>query len=226
MNKVLKYYYQHYNEPIYTSKLFHNLHLLGADFPIFPDGASGNSSFLYYLLKYLFIKKPKKILELGVGQSSYINNLYLKKNPHSKCLSVENDEQWFQLLSKRLESRNHFFKHLLLKNQELLFNKKKMNIQFYDLGFLKEKFNLIILDGPFGGLNRFGFIQYLDTIIDKDDFILIIDDTNRKMDQKLADIIEEKLRNDLKFDITSFSIKAMKHQRIILSPTNKYLLTV
>lgn len=51
--KLKRLFHQYYYEPVYASKLYHNLNLLNANIPVFPDGASGNSGLLYNLLKFL-----------------------------------------------------------------------------------------------------------------------------------------------------------------------------
>lgn len=224
--KIKRLFNQYYGEPAYTSKLYHNLSLLDAKFPIFPDGASGNSGLLYTLLKFLWVAKPKNVLELGTGQSSSIMSLYCQRNLKSFCLSVENNEDWFNLLSPQLQSLNHNFKKVSLIEHPTTYNSKHRISNFYNLSSIKRKYNLILLDGPFGGLNRYGFIKYIDAIIDLDNFILIIDDTNRKEESEMADIIEDILITDFKINIYTYSIYASKYQRIILSPKNHYLKTI
>lgn len=226
INKFKKLWYKYYYEPIYIDKLFHNLNLLGANFPIFPDGSSGNAGLLYSILKLLHAVNPKNILELGTGQSSYIFNLYCGKNPNTNCLSIENDLSWHNLLSEKLSIENHEFCHIPLLEHRIELEKTSFQANFYDLSKLDKRFNLILLDGPFGGNNRFGFIKYLESIIDLQDFILIIDDTNRKSELNLARLIEEKLKNELGIDIVSYSVYGSKHQRIVLSPNNSFLLTI
>lgn len=153
-------------------------------------------------------------------------SLYCQRNLKSFCSSVENNEDWFNLLSTKLQSLNHNFKKVSLIEHPTTYNSKNRISNFYNLSSIKRKYNLILLDSPFGGVNRYGFIKYIDAIIDLDNFILIIDDTNRKEESEMADIIEDILITDFKINIYTYSIYASKYQRIILTLKNHYLKTI
>jgi hypothetical protein len=226
MNKFKKLWYKLYYEPIYINKLFHNLKLIGADFPIFPDGSSGNASLLYSILKILYTVNPKNILELGTGQSSYIFNLYCQNNKNTHCVSIESDKAWYNLLSAKLALGNHHFYHIPQVEDFIEVDKIKMKSNFYDLSKIDKKHNFILLDGPFGGVNRLGFINYISSVIDLQDFVLVIDDTNRKMENKIANIIESKLKNEMRVNVESFSVYGSKFQRVIVSQNNSFLRTI
>lgn len=130
------------------------------------------------------------------------------------------------MLSAQLETDNHKFKHIPLIQTIVKDNNESYSANFYDLSNTENRFNLILLDGPFGGENRYGFINYIESVIDFENFILIIDDTNRKEENNIANIIEKRLINDFKIDILSYSVFAAKYQRIILAPNYQFLKTV
>jgi hypothetical protein len=223
IQRIKKWFYAFHFEPIYNLKLYNNLLLLNHKYPVFPDGSSGNASYLYNLLKILYIKKPKKILELGIGQSSYIINLFCQNHQESICYSIENDLQWYESVSSQLRLKNHIFERV----ECLLNNNSHYQSMFYDLRLIKGMtFNLITLDGPIGGANRFGILDQIENLINVDDFVIIIDDTNRIIEEKLSTLIEKKLNTVCNIATNSYEIRAKKHQRIICSKNNSFLRTV
>ena len=217
----IKRYNNKFSEQRFLSKLFYNLNVIGYKRNIFPDGASANASLLYIILKFLIIKKPKKIIEFGSGQTTYLMNYMISNLDYlkdCKLISVEDNNFYYEIVLPSLE---------INKNHNYLFTRLKKNNygNFYDISTINELFNLILIDGPVGGNNRCGVVSYLDNILSKDDFIIIVDDAHRKEEQKLSKLIENYLaKNNIFFK--EHYISAMKDQKIFLSKNNTYLSTI
>lgn len=217
----IKRYSNKFSEQRFLSKLFYNLNVIGYKRNIFPDGASANASLLYIVLKFLIIKKPKKIIEFGSGQTTYLMNYMISNLDYlkdCKLISVEDNNFYYEIVRASLEiNKNHSYLFTRLKETN--------NGNFYDISTINELFNLILIDGPVGGNNRCGVVSYLDNILSKDDFIIIVDDAHRKEEQKLSKLIEYYLaKNNIFF--TEHYISAIKDQKIFLSKNNTYLSTI
>lgn len=217
----VKRYSNKFSEQRFLSKLFYNLNVIGYKKNIFPDGSSANASLLYIVLKFLIIKKPKKILEFGSGQTTYLMNYMISNLEYlkdCKLISVEDNNFYYEIVRASLEiNENHNYLFTKLKDTK--------NGNFYDISSINEFFNLILIDGPVGGNNRCGVVSYLDNILSKDDFIIIIDDAHRKEEQKLSKLIEYYLtKNNIFFK--EHYISAIKDQKIFLSKNNAYLSTI
>ena len=217
----IKRYSNKFSEQRFLIKLFYNLNIIGYKRNIFPDGSSANASLLYIVLKFLIIKKPKKIIEFGSGQTTYLMNYMISNLDYlkdCKLISVEDNNFYYEIVRASLE---------INENHNYLFTKLKEtnNGNFYDISTINELFNLILIDGPVGGNNRCGVVSYLDNILSKDDFIIIVDDAHRKEEQKLSKLIEYYLaKNNIFF--TEYYISAIKDQKIFLSKNNTYLSTI
>ena len=56
------------------SKLIYNLDRVNYKRNVFPDGSAVKASLLYTVLKYMIVKKPKRVIEFGAGQTTFILN--------------------------------------------------------------------------------------------------------------------------------------------------------
>lgn len=208
--------------------LYYNLRIAGwDDFHVFPDLHAANAAFLYFLFKVFHMIKPKKILELGSGQSTNFTSKYLEENEGVEALILEDDEDWYQQFnSKLMESPK--LRYLYAPLQELKVGRR--TCQWYSTDILeKEKslYDLIIVDGPVGTLNfsRLGIAKYIPGIIDPEDFLMIFDDAQRKGEKDTIKVTKKKLRkNNIPFE--EFHIYGLKKQTCLSSLDKGFLNTV
>jgi len=215
----IKRYSNKFSEQSFLVKLFYNLNIIGYKKNIFADGSSANASLLYVILKFLVIKKPKKILEFGSGQTTLLMNYMISNLEYlndCKLTSVENDNFYYEIMQDLLETN---------KNHNYLLTTLNENDNFYDISNINEVFNLVLIDGPVGGNNRIGVIEYLDKILSKDDFIVIVDDAHRIGEQKLCKLMQNYFDKKKIFYLELY-ISAKKDQKIFLSKNNTYLSTI
>lgn len=158
---------------------------------------AGNYSFFYVLNRILMDFKPKSILDLGLGESSkfisaYLDN-YLLETKHT---IVEQNEDWIKSFEEKvLLSKRSTIVHCPLKETEI----KGFISNSYDSFREKitEKFDLYIVDGPFGSarFSRHDIISLVEKIEKEDQFIIMMDDTNRKGEQDTLNEIVNILTN-------------------------------
>ena len=152
---------------------------------------AGNYTFFYILNRILNDYKPKKILELGLGESSkfissYLDN-YLFKSLH---LIVEHDNLWEDkfksnfVLSERSEV---LICPLEIKN----IGGDEVNSYKGIENKINDKFDLYVVDGPFGSENisRTEIIQLMEKMRAEDEFIIIMDDYQRIGEQNTVKIL-------------------------------------
>lgn len=161
---------------------------------------AGNYSFFYVLNRILSDYKPKKILDLGLGESSkfistFLDN-YLEESYHT---IVEQDVNWIEAFENRfhLSERSKIINCNLQVSQIKGFESNK----YEDFGKkVTEKFDLYIVDGPFGSdrYSRYDIILLVEKFDDNEEFIIMMDDTHRQG--------EADTRNDIISILTSKKI--------------------
>lgn len=158
---------------------------------------AGNYSFFYVLNRILMDYKPKSILDLGLGESSKFISSYLDNYLfETKHIIVEQNDEWINSFQEKvLLSKRSTIIHCPLKKTEI----KGFISNSYD-GFkekITEKFDLYIVDGPFGSdrYSRYDIISLVDRMEKEDQFIIMMDDTNRKGEQDTLDDIKKCLNS-------------------------------
>ncbi|MBW4360362.1 hypothetical protein [Flavobacterium taihuense] len=156
---------------------------------------AGNYSFFYVLNRILSDYMPEKILDLGLGESSkfisaYIEN-YLFESSH---IIVEQDKNWIDSFQERFKlSTNSKIIHCPIAVKEV----NGFNVKLYQDFNEKiiEKFDLYIIDGPFGSerFSRYDIISLVERITEDDQFIIIMDDTDRKGERDTLNEIKKLL---------------------------------
>ncbi len=182
-------------------------------------GVAANYSFTYTLFRILDNVKPAHILEMGLGQTSVVTSQYIANNKPEAVLDIiENDENWIK-----------FYEPKLAKSQNIKLH--QCDIEFFDYDGAQsrkykelykitkdKKYNLILVDGPFGGAQKFPRSNIVDLVEHNlaQDFIIIFDDAERTGEQNTIAQTKAKLtalgiefgfqqRNALKSQVLIFS---------------------
>lgn len=193
------------------------------DLPLNIGRWAGNYPFFYVLNRILMEYKPKSIIEFGLGESSkfistFLDN-YLKDSKH---LIIEQSNEWNNFFLQNFTlSTNSEVKVLSLVKKEV----KGFETNGYDdiEKLQNKKFDLYIVDGPFGSKNysRYDILDLANTLTSKDDFIIIMDDFQRKGEQQTtADL--EKLFNSKNINIYQKAYIGNKSLMVITSEKYKY----
>ena len=184
---------------------------------------AGNYSFLYVLNRILMDYKPSSILELGLGETSKLISTYLDNYLlDSKHVILEHSEEWINNFKQRFTlSERSRIELVDLEEIEIRSNKTKIYKNFDN--FSKEKFDLYIIDGPKGSkrFSRFNIAEQAKTFNNEDEFIIIIDDYNRRGEQETAQAVLEVLKTK-GIEIFTKSYQGVTSQLVISSKKYKF----
>lgn len=185
---------------------------------------AANYSFMYCLYYVLNEIKPDNILEFGLGQTSKMTTQYAKH--FNKCLKiVDHNQEWIDFFSKKLTANDKtsiFYKDLINTEINGVVSDKYASL---DNIVTDNKFDLIIIDGPIGGDREYPRTNILDLIpdnINPDNFIIILDDAERKGEINTANLIFKKLEENNIAYMKSYKI-ALKTQLVITSLQYEFL---
>ena len=142
---------------------------------------AGNYSFFYILNRILSDYKPSSILELGLGESTKFISTYLNNYlPNTNHIVVEQSLEWSKEFSNRFElSMNTKIIHCPLEKK--IINGFEVNSYEKFEVKINQKFDLYLVDGPFGSprYSRYDIVSLVENFKNDDEFILLLDDTNR-----------------------------------------------
>ena len=221
INNELKYAFV-FNDTIKSSEW-----LKEKDFSLVNSAA--NYSLMYSLYRILNDAQPKNILELGLGQTTKLTSQYAKYFDDAKLTVLESDEDWIENFSKNLEISDNT--RIVNLDVETFEYNNTINTRFKDIDKIveSEKYDLIIIDAPRGFMKKDGKNKLLDysrtniwQLIPSNlaaDFIIIIDDYERKGERNTMDHAKELLKENNK-EIFSYTAKGLKTQHAIF--TEKY----
>lgn len=166
------------------------------DLPLNIGRWAGNYSFFYVLNRILSDYKPNKILELGLGESSKFVSTYLENYLFdSSHTIIEQDENWKNSFetSFKLSSRSKIL-HCSLQEKEIKGFKTKVYKGLDNK--INENFDLYIVDGPHGSerYSRYDIVSLVSNLDEKNQFIIIIDDTERQGEKDTVKDIKEILK--------------------------------
>lgn len=108
--------------------------------------------YLYIVYRILNEIKPKKILELGLGQSTKLIGQYVDNNSVVMHQIVEHDKEWIQFFRKDFSlSENSSI--VRLEREYRIFQEDENVLAFagFKEQFKKQKFVLFSIDAPYGG---------------------------------------------------------------------------
>ena len=185
---------------------------------------AGNYTFFYILNRILNEYKPKSIVEFGLGESSkfisrYIEFLLKDSNHHI----VEQNKSWADVFETNFKLSENSKIFICEQNQ---INIKGFNINSYTNieATLTQKYDLYIVDGPFGSLNysRYDIVFVAQKFEVNDEFIIMIDDYDRKGEKQTAKDLIELLKNK---GIKVYSKSYDGKKSVLVIATEKYKYT-
>lgn len=142
---------------------------------------------LYVLYRVLNELHPMSILELGLGQSTKMITQYVDANPGVLHRVVEHDQDWIDHYKTTCFLAKE--SHIMLKTLSSTSVNGIEDIRCYknfEDGILPNTFDLIIIDGPWGGdmqeLSRVDVAKIMPACLAKS-FVIILDDYNRQGEQ-------------------------------------------
>jgi len=150
---------------------------------------AGSYPFFYVLNRILNDYEPKNIIEFGLGESSKFISTYMENYlQDSNHFVIEQDENWKILFNSRFQLSN--------RSTVKILPIEKKNIKGYSVNCYKDidksinqKFDLYIVDGPFGSDNysRYDIVLLTEKLTANDEFIIIIDDYDREGEKQTVE---------------------------------------
>ena len=188
-------------------------------------GWAANYSFIYTLFRILDNVRPAKILEMGLGQTSLVTSQYVAhNNPAAEVDIIENDASWINIYRPRLAAGEN----IRLNQCDIEFFDEEGQNRRYNRAALSQitadkKYNLIIVDGPMGGGQKYPRSNILD-LVEKNlapDFIIIFDDVERPGEQATIARTQDKLKT-MGIAFATQQRDALKSQFLIFSQSYEF----
>ena len=183
---------------------------------------------IYALYRILEEFQPKKILEMGLGQSTKIIGSYAAKKEVKHSI-VEHDESWIDFFwTKNKKTENTRMVHL--ERKEEIYHGRWVNtntpIKFYKdfkESFGNEKFDFIFVDGPQGSkeYSRVDVTEILPECLEKS-FVIMIDDSGRQGEYRTISMIVNILKKS-NIEVCMATYDGLKNTTIIVSKDLAFL---
>ena len=183
--------------------------------------------YLYSVYRILNEAKPKNILELGLGQSTRMLAQYAQTNSNIKHLIVEHDKNWIEFFANEYRlPKNSNIVQLELENREFKEDAEVLCYKDFAKVLKNRKFDFISIDAPFGfNAKIYARIDILEIIPQclAENFVVVIDDYNRKGEKNTVSEIEKLLtENGIKY---SKGIYAGEKECLVITSENNNFLT-
>lgn len=180
---------------------------------------AGNYAFFYVLNRVLSSFKPNSIIEFGLGESSKFISAYLEHElEHSTHEIIEESESWKNhfLNNNSLSVRTKINTHQLCQKEI-----KGFKVNMYDNFKVNKKFDLYLIDGPFGSprYSRYDIVRLAESFDTKDEFVILFDDYERKGEQ---DTVSDLLQLFKKKQIEIYKRTYVGNKRVLVLGTKKY----
>ncbi len=190
-----------------------------------PTGGAANYSLLFMILVTLNYAKPRKILELGIGQSSKLTCAYAKFNQeNTKLQIIEHDQAWINTMFEQLKPSENI--NIIKKDMVKICYNNTENDIYEDLSDVINGMNydFVLIDGPYGYNSVYPRMNILDLIPNNlaSDFVIILDDAERQGERNTAQLIFNKL-NDAGIKYSYKFRGALKTQLVITSKSREFI---
>ena len=185
--------------------------------------------YLYVLYRVLNEMRPQGILDLGAGQSTRMIAQYVRSHHAAKHVVVEHDEEWLSFFGRSIElSDRTEVLRLPIDVMSFMDDDEVTHYQGFSQSLEGRKFDLISIDGPFGGqakkYSRIDTIGILPDCLEKS-FVILIDDFDRRPEQNTVQLVKKRLDEEL----ISYSVGVYSGQKkvcVIASEDQKFLCTM
>lgn len=194
------------------------------------NAGAASYSFMYVLYRILDEVQPKNTLELGLGQTTKLTSQYAGHVEDAKVTVIESDQDWINVFSDKLELNDNI--KIIQKDIETFEYDNTDNLRYkeFTAEISDEKFDFIIIDGPNGFFPETGEpLDYSRTNIWElipnnlaDDFIIIIDDYERKGEQNTIKQVKM-LLVQYGIEFYELTLVGLKQQHIIVSEGYKFV---
>lgn len=198
------------------------------DLAVSPGRWAVGYAFLYVLYRALDEFQPRSILELGLGQSTRLASEYARQAEGVSHVVVEHDREWATAFAKNcpLPDETRIL-HLDLVEPATDSPGDPHRYANFETAVGDEKYDLIVIDGPFGFGKDVARVDILDILPGSlsDSFMIMLDDVNRAGELATTGLIEERL-TATSTPFVSGIYRGEKDAWIAVSPDLKFLVTL
>lgn len=158
---------------------------------------------LYVMYRVLDSVKPKKILELGLGQTTRMISQY-SGFYHADHQVVEHDPKWIEFFTITYEVPDNVkFVNLDTIVDKYLEDEDVIMYQGFEERFRGQRFDFICIDAPLGGkavkYARIDILKILPECLESD-FVLLFDDTEKIGETNTINLLQKTLKeNGIKY---------------------------
>ena len=155
---------------------------------------------IVHILNEILINNRKTIVEFGSGISTIaISYLIKQKGLNVKLLSFDHDDKWQEAINYKYIKENSGEIEMVHAPLSTTTNGINEGQRWYDEGIIhnklkNQKIDMIIIDGPLGGLNKFArypAISIVKKYLDKNGLV-VVDDITRPDEKRIVeDLISE-----------------------------------
>ena len=194
-------------ESSYRHLFLRELERLDLEDDYFPVGGAANYSLLYLVQRIAMTFRPKRVLDVGCGQTTRLWDRLRGKGLLDEVVTLENDAGWAEQIGSTVD-------HAILVSRLEPAVIAGGVVETYDWGMARAKgpFDVIGVDGPLGTprRSRAGVLSLLDDQLPQD-FILFMDDCERAGEQETLGLIHDRLKA-MGRDYAAGAIQAAKSQ--------------
>ncbi|WP_029035033.1 class I SAM-dependent methyltransferase [Salinimicrobium terrae] len=172
-----------------------------------------------YILNEIIINQRKMILEFGSGLSTILMARLIKRNNLGlKIITVEHNKEWATVIDRYLKNEDlqQYVKIIQADLKEIETPLGKVNWYNYQTvlsGIENKKFDLITVDGPPANGRKIRYSRFPAftkiTEFFQEDYCLLLDDANRKGEQKIIKSFQ-KFHPDLHFEMISETLAVFR----------------
>ena len=154
--------------------------------------------YLYVMYRVLNEMRPKRILELGLGQSTRMIAQYAAAFDDVEHIVVEHDPEWIQFFCNSFQLPAN--SKIVPLELEMVPYKEAEAVRVYkgfQEKFSRQEFDCISIDAPIGwDMQQYSRIDILSLIPNslKKDFVILIDDCNRVKEQRTVSEMEKRFQ--------------------------------
>lgn len=195
----------------------------------YPGRWAAGYPFLYVLYRSLNEFQPRSILELGLGQTTRIIGQYAAYNKECRHIVTEHDTEWINIFKRDFELSDNT-EILKLDIEKKSYYNTVPSTAYVDFAekLKGKKFDMISIDAPFGGdhleYSRMDILQILPDCLNED-FVIFLDDYNRKGEQNMMEKLKEVLNNN-QIKYTTGNYGGNKDTFMVTSESLKFLCTM
>lgn len=161
-------------EIVYRELLGRELQRLSIEDRFFPVGAAANHGLLYLVLRCYLELPLTRILDVGAGQTSLLLDALNRKLGKCEIVTLEHDAAWAERIGTLVT-------HAVLRRDLVDMRPGGQLTRMHDTSGIEGPFQLIIMDAPPGSdrYSRLGLLHLMQTVMDRRDFVAILDDVDR-----------------------------------------------